>query len=148
MFSKYIHVIKNGKVITDTFQNETIKCDRCHKSNTVSYITHDNMDLCFPCVDIINTIVNNKKKINPNEILLRMEIDIYKNKNIYINNDMNYINEIHPIRNISEFRLVDKINDDFKVSINNKIYIMNENNIIRHYWDYLSFYDKDYFLNK
>jgi hypothetical protein len=145
MFSKYIHVIKNGKVITDTFLNETIKCDRCHKSNNVSYITHDNMDLCFTCVDIINTIANNKRKINPNEILIRMEINIYKNE--YINN-IHFSNEIHPIRNISEFRLVDKINDDFKVNINSKIYTLNEDLIIRHYWDYLSFYDQEYFLNK
>jgi hypothetical protein len=144
MFSKYIHVVKNGQVITGS----NIKCDRCYRASSLSYMTYDGMDICFPCVEIINIMqVNDEKKRYPQEpILLRMEIDIYKNE--YINNNINYSNVIHPIRNISEFRIVDKINNQFKVSISNKIYILDEDLLIRHYWDYLSFYDKDYFLNK
>lgn len=145
MFSKYIHVVKNGQIITGS----NIKCDRCYRSNSLSYMTYDGMDLCFPCVEIINIMqVNDEKKRYPQEpILLRMEINIYKNE--YINNNINnYSNVIHPIKNISQFRIVNKINNEFEVSINNKIYILSEDLLIRHYWDYLSFYDKDYFLKK
>jgi hypothetical protein len=136
MFSKYIQIIEFGKIVTGS----NIKCDRCHRANNVSYITYDSMDLCLPCVEIINNIRVNKER-NKEPILLRMEIDIYKNE--YINYPVNY-----PIKNISEFRIVDKVNDQFKVSINNKIYTMEEDIIIKNYWDYLSFYDKDYFMNK
>jgi hypothetical protein len=138
MFSKYLQVIEFGKVVTGT----NIKCDRCHIANNLSYITYDRMDLCLPCVEIINNIRVNKER-NKEPILLRMEIDIYKNE--YINN---FVNNSYPIKNISEFRIVDKVNDQFKVSINNKIYTMEEDIIIKNYWDYLSFYDKDYFMNK
>jgi hypothetical protein len=136
MFSKYIQIIEFGKIVTGS----NIKCDRCHRANNVSYITYDSMDLCLPCVEIINNIRVNKER-NKEPILLRMEIDIYKNE--YINSFVNY-----PLKNISEFRIVDKVNDQFKVSINNKIYTMEEDIIIKNYWDYLSFYDKDYFINK
>ena len=139
MFSKYIQVIENGKVVTGS----NIKCDRCHRANNLSYITYDRMDLCFPCVEIINNMRINKER-NKEPILLRMEIDIYKNENQYINQ----INNVYPIKNILEFRIIDKINDQFKVSVNNKIYTMEENIIIKNYWDYLSFYDKEYFMNK
>ena len=138
MFSKYLQVIEFGRVVTGS----NIKCDRCHRANNLSYITYDRMDLCLSCVEIINNIRVNKER-NKEPILLRMEIDIYKNE--YINN---FVNNSYPIKNISEFRIVDKVNDQFKVSINNKIYTMEEDIIIKNYWDYLSFYDKDYFMNK
>ena len=138
MFSKYLQVIEFGRVVTGS----NIKCDRCHIASNLSYITYDRMDLCLSCVEIVNKIRVNEER-NKEPILLRMEIDIYKNE--YINN---FVNNSYPIKNISEFRIVDKVNDQFKVSINNKIYTMEEDIIIKNYWDYLSFYDKDYFMNK
>jgi len=147
MFSKYIKVVKNGSVI----MGSNIKCDRCHKTNSLSYITYDGMDLCFPCVEIINIMLvnNEKKRYPPDDTLLRMEINIYNNE--YNNNNKININNtinIHPLKNISQFRIVNKINNEFEVSINNKIYFLCEDILIRYYWDYLSFYDKDYFLRK
>lgn len=144
MFSKYIHVVKNGQIITGS----NIKCDRCHRASSLSYITYDGMDLCFPCVEIINImLVNDEKNIKPHPILLRMEIDIYKNEYIKKNIFNNTIHN-HPFKNISQFCIVNKINDEFEISINNKIYFLTEDLLIRHYWDYLSFYDKDYFIKK
>ena len=134
MLSKYIQVIENGKLIMDN----NIKCDRCHRTNGGSYMTYDKMDLCIPCVEIINImLVGIKKNIKypPSDILVRMEIDIYKN-------------EFLPRDRIFEFKIIDKINDQFKVSINNKISLMDEETIIKNYWDYLSNYDRDYFLRR
>ena len=144
MFAKYIQVVKNGQNITGS----NIKCDRCNRASSLSYITHNKIDLCFPCVEIINImLVNDEKNIKPPPILLRMEIDIYKNEYIKKNIFNNTIHN-HPFKNISQFCIVNKINDEFEISINNKIYFLTEDLLIRHYWDYLSFYDKDYFIKK
>ena len=79
MFLTYIETIKNGKIITDS----NIKCDRCNRTNGISYITYKNTDLCFTCVEILN-IIDNKP---PVDILVRMEIDIYKKDYNIIPND-------------------------------------------------------------
>jgi len=140
MFLTYIETIKNGKIITDS----NIKCDRCNRTNGISYITYKNTDLCFTCVEILN-IIDNKP---PVDILVRMEIDIYKKDyNIIPNDDKrNEIIRDHiKIKNITQFCIVDKFNDIFKVSINNKIYDLTEDEIILNYWNYLSYNDKVYF---
>jgi hypothetical protein len=133
--SKYCEVIKYGKY-SMSYHNE--QCNRCYRNDVKEYIIFTDIKLCLKCIDSIN-----KTKINPNPIpLVTMQQYIYNNENNYINNDI-YINEI-----IQKFKIIDRVSSkEFKVMINDKIKILHFEEIIKKYWDSLSFCDKEYIIN-
>jgi len=93
------------------------------------------------CVDCIT-----RPNINPNPIipLMTMHTNIYNPG--YINN--NYINNnINNNIKINKFKIIDRIStSDFKVLLNNNTLVMHYKEIMDKYWDYLSFCDKEFFI--
>lgn len=83
-------IVVNGKYYypaNSHYNNDvTVICDRCYKSDLVSSIGYNNLDLCLKCADIVSGLIKRKEQSNEisqtpyyrDEPLTFMEQNIFK----------------------------------------------------------------------
>jgi len=149
-------IVKKGKLYypaSDHYLNQTnnVQCDRCFRNNLDVSIGYNSRDLCLPCADIIAYQMNGNKIIN-NDILVKMQQDIYKPNNITRMEQNIYKKESIIVDSMClasypcKHRVIINNNEIlFGPSIQSSGQVMDGKTIANKYWDHLNNLQKKHF---